>query len=185
MIFTEADLAAIKAEARLRARREPTAAVVLVNPKTPYNVGAAIRACSIFGVDTLRWTGSRISTAEASRKSGSGKARLPREERMKDYHGVSWREGPKSVVTDLADGLNLVPVAVEVRDNAEMLDLFVHPPRAVYVFGPEDGSLGKGTLSACHRFVRIPSVNRSPLNLAAAVNVVLYDRLAKVRAGGG
>ena len=45
------------------------------------------------------------------------------------------------------------------------------------MFGPEDGSLSKGDLAACHRFVRIPT--NSCLNLAAAVNVVLYDRLAK------
>jgi hypothetical protein len=61
-----------------------------------------------------------------------------------------------------------------MRDSAETLGEFVHPPRALYVFGPEDGSLDRGLLAACHRFVQIPS--RSCLNLAAAVNVVLYDR---------
>ena len=37
--------------------------------------------------------------------------------------------------------------------------------------------LDKGVLSACHRFVRIPS--EVCLNLAAAVNVVLADRRMK------
>lgn len=159
-------------------------AVVLCNPKTPYNVGAAIRACSIFGVPTLRWTGERITTAEARRKAGSGlkgnRPRLPREERMKDYTNVDWRvASSERVVTELAAARGLVPVAVELRAGAELLHDFVHPENALYVFGPEDGSIAKGVLSVCHRFVRIPSANRTPLNLAAALNVVLYDRHAK------
>jgi tRNA(Leu) C34 or U34 (ribose-2'-O)-methylase TrmL len=47
------------------------------------------------------------------------------------------------------------------------------------VFGPEDGHVPKGVRGACHRFVTIPS--DGCLNLAAAVNVVLYDRMAKAR----
>lgn len=159
-------------------------AVVLCNPKTPFNVGAAIRACSIYDVPTLRWTGKRITTAEGRKKAGSAlkgnRPRLPREERLKDYANVDWREADsETVVTDLVGLYDLVPVAVEVRDNAEQLHDFVHPERALYVFGPEDGSVPAGVLTVCYRFVRIPTVHRTPLNLAAALNVVLYDRYAK------
>jgi len=158
-------------------------AVVLINPKTPYNVGAAIRACSIFGVPTLRWTGKRITTAEGRQKAGtnirSNRPRLPREERLKDYTGVDWCEAEEDVITSLAATHDLTPVAVELQAGAEPLHTFAHPERALYVFGPEDGSIGKGVLSICHRFVVIPSTGRTPLNLAAALNVVLYDRHAK------
>ena len=41
-----------------------------------------------------------------------------------------------------------VPVAVELRRNAESLIDFVHPEHALYVFGPEDGSLGRATLAS-------------------------------------
>lgn len=157
-------------------------AVALMNPKTPYNVGSAIRACSIFGVPTLRWTGSRITTAEGARMAGQvfsrKKARLPREERLKDYTNVSWHQTTDMVITEFA-AQGFTPVAVEVLDLSESLAEFVHPERALYVFGPEDGTLGRATLSVCHRFVRIPSVTRTPLNLAAAVSVVLYDRHVK------
>ena len=68
-------------------------------------------------------------------------------------------------------------MAVELRPNAESLVDFEHPDEATYVFGPEDGSLPKGILSVCHRFVVIPTPHC--LNLAAAVNVVLYDRRLK------
>jgi tRNA(Leu) C34 or U34 (ribose-2'-O)-methylase TrmL len=72
---------------------------------------------------------------------------------------------------------DVTPVAVEVLDSAESLPTFIHPLGAVYVFGPEDGELPKGVRNACHRFVTIPS--DGCLNLAAAVNVVLYDRMIK------
>jgi tRNA C32,U32 (ribose-2'-O)-methylase TrmJ len=72
------------------------------------------------------------------------------------------------------------PVAVEVLPSSESLVDFVHPHNALYIFGPEDGSLTKGIKEVCHRFVSIPS--KGCLNLGAAVNVVLYDRLAKATA---
>lgn len=97
---------------------------------------------------------------------------------MKDYLGVDWREDEQALDNFIAAGMT--PIAVEVRDNSESLPEFVHPARAVYVFGPEDGSIPRGVLSVCHRFLRIPTANRTPLNLAAAVNVVLYDRWVKV-----
>lgn len=156
-------------------------AVLLINPKTPYNVGATIRACSIFGVPWLRWTGKRITEAEGRRKSGAAKPRLPREERMKDYIGVDSQHDEHALDEFIEAGLT--PVAVEVRDSSERLHQFVHPQKAVYIFGPEDGSIAKGVLHVCHRFVRIPTVTRTPLNLAAAVNVVLYDRYCKTILG--
>lgn len=164
-------------------------AIVIINPKTPYNVGAAIRACSIFGVPTLRWTGERITTAEGRRRAGSStkkgnRSRLPREERLKDYTDVDWREeSSDAVVSELAGRLGLIPVAVEIVPGAESLELFEHPADPLYVFGPEDGSIPKAVLTVCHRFVRIPTCNRTPLNLAAALNVVLYDRHAKQLTG--
>jgi len=159
-----------------------SSAVVLINPKTPYNVGSAIRACSIYGVPVLRWTGTRISTAEGRRKAGSGlkqRPRLPREERMKDYTNVDWREDSDVTVTTLSEEFGLTPVCVEIAPGAQQLHVFDHPLRPLYVFGPEDGGVPAGVRDVCHRFVRIPTLTRTPLNLAAAVNVVLYDRFAK------
>jgi tRNA(Leu) C34 or U34 (ribose-2'-O)-methylase TrmL len=159
------------------------AGVLLINPKTPYNVGSAIRACSIFDTVLLRWTGTRITAAEGRRKSGSTahKDRLPREERMKDYAGVDWQVSDSDrVLTHEFPGMT--PVCVEFVDGAQLLPEFEHPERAVYVFGPEDGSVPKGIRVACHYFVRIPSSNRTPFNLATAVSLVLYDRFIKTGA---
>lgn len=149
------------------------AAVVLNNPKFPHNVGQTLRACSIWGVPTLRWTGDRVLPPDEWPEG----ARLPREERMKLYKAVNFaHDGSVRVLAPFVSA-GFTPVCVELRDNAEDLTWFEHPAKAVYVFGPEDGNVGKGIMHACHRFLRIPS--QDCLNLGAAANVVLYDRHAK------
>lgn len=142
-----------------------TPSVALINPKYDRNVGAVLRACSCFGAKQLWWTGNRVSLDSGQR--------LPREERMKGYKDVEMRQ--HDYVFDEFPGAT--PVAIEVRDNSEMLTDFVHPENPLYVFGPEDGSIPGVTLKHCHRFVIIPT--RHCVNLAAAVYMVLYDRYLK------
>jgi tRNA(Leu) C34 or U34 (ribose-2'-O)-methylase TrmL len=102
--------------------------------------------------------------------------RLPREERMRTYRDVPYRHvAEHRSLENLPVGM--VPVCVEFDETYEDLCDFVHPPDAIYVFGPEDGGVPKGIRTACWRFVRIPTT--TCLNLAAAVNVTLYDRLSK------
>lgn len=140
----------------------------LINPKFPHNVGAAVRAASCFGADLVYFTGDRVSL------TASEHYRLPREERMRGYAEVELKNVSK--MFDMFDD-DVVPVAIEVRENAETLPHFEHPKHALYVFGPEDGGINRVHLQHCHRFVSIPT--RHCLNLAAAVNLVLYDRLVK------
>ena len=73
--------------------------------------------------------------------------------------------------------LGCIPVAVELVDGARPLPEYTHPDRALYIFGPEDGSLDKEIRDWCEDVVYIPTTGC--MNLAATVNVVLYDRLAK------
>jgi len=146
-----------------------TPAIVLTNPKFGRNLSATLRACSCFGVKQMWWTGDRVQFDET--KKGQ---RLPREERMKGYSNVELCHGEYffDAFTDA------VPVAVEFRPNSELLPEFEHPENAVYIFGPEDGTIGRKTLQHCHRFLTIPS--HHCLNLAAAVYVTLYDRVSKL-----
>jgi tRNA(Leu) C34 or U34 (ribose-2'-O)-methylase TrmL len=142
-------------------------AVVLHRVKYPHNLAAAIRACSCFGVETLIWTGSRFAFAEGER--------LPREERMKGYSDVKVVDSERPF--DMLPA-NVNPVCIELLPNAQPMGDFVHPENACYVFGPEDGHVSQVFRRHCHSFVYIPS--KHCLNLSAALNVVLYDRAAKM-----
>ena len=70
-----------------------------------------------------------------------------------------------------------LPIAVERVVEATPLPEFEHPERAMYLFGPENGSLDEAILERCTEVVSIPGHVCS--NLAAAVNVGLCDRTAK------
>lgn len=141
----------------------------LVNPKFPHNVGKAVRAASCFGIKQVWFSGDRVSL-----KPQGKKYRLPREERMRGYKEVELRHC--DTFFDRFDK-DVVPVAVELRPQAENLMLFEHPEKPLYVFGPEDGGLSRVQLSHCHRFVVIPT--RHCTNLGAAIYLVLYDRMLK------
>lgn len=150
-----------------------TASIALINPKHARNVGAVVRAASCYGADWVLITGDRVALEPHPGY------RLPREERMRDYADVDLRRTDRPF--DQFDR-SVTPVAIELVAGAETLIEFEHPENALYVFGPEDGSLGRSTLGLCHRFVVIPTAHCT--NLAAAVYTVLYDRHAKrVRAG--
>lgn len=144
-------------------------AVVLVNPKYPHNVGGAIRACAAFGLAQCWWTGDRVTIPQFG-------GRLPREERMKGYRSVALRHDERP----FDRGASGTPVCVEIWPGATALPDFKHPDDAVYVFGPEDGAVPKAYRVLCHAFIQIPAAHC--LNLAAAINVVLYDR--RVKQGG-
>jgi tRNA(Leu) C34 or U34 (ribose-2'-O)-methylase TrmL len=147
--------------------------LILVDPKYLHNIAAAIRAASCFDVTRLVWTGSRVDLSPLER--------LPREERMKGYKDVVWtndkRDKPLAFFRS-----DVTPVCVELLEHSEPLTTFEHPENAVYVFGPEDGGVPQVIRRLCHRFVHIQA--NHCLNLAAAVNVVLHDRKAKLQLKG-
>jgi tRNA(Leu) C34 or U34 (ribose-2'-O)-methylase TrmL len=156
-------------------------AVLLLNPKFPHNVSAALRSCALLGARQLYWTGERVPGPDQWPEG----ARLPREERMRCYARTTphWLRPDAHLFPASA-----VPVCVEISDTAMPLDLFDHPPNVVYVFGPEDGSVTKGVRGQCHFFVRIPNAipptdpdARTPYNLAQAVQSVLLHRLLQQR----
>lgn len=137
------------------------ASIGLVRPKTPENVGSVLRAAHCYGAAMVAIQGDRTPV------------------RSHLDTPKAWRHMPVLRGEDLRAFIpfDAVPVAIDLVDGAVELPSFVHPLRAFYVFGPEDGTLGKATTDWCKHKVMIPT--RDCMNLAATVNVVLYDRLAK------
>jgi tRNA(Leu) C34 or U34 (ribose-2'-O)-methylase TrmL len=141
----------------------------LVNPKSPTNVGAVMRAAGCYGAEAIRYTGIRF--ARAARFHTDTKAtglRIP-------------LLATDDLTAELPPGMKIV--CVELAEGATALPAFVHPERAIYIFGPEDGSLEQTLIDRADAVVYIPT--RGCMNLAATVNVVLYDRLAKSAGAAG
>lgn len=134
-------------------------AVGMMNPKTGPNIGSAMRAVGIYGAALLVIEGDRFK-------------RIPTDT-MKAYRHVPVINAP------LLDSVpfDCVPVGIEITPRAKSLVDYRHPERAFYLFGPEDSSLGTKTLDRCRDILYIPT--SGCMNLAACVNVVLYDRMAK------
>lgn len=139
-------------------------AVGLDNPKTASNVGGVLRASDCYGAAMVAMSGSRAvrSCTDTSK---------------------AYRRIPLLRVEDLQTVIpfDCIPVAIELVPESRSLVDFTHPERAFYVFGAEDNTLGKRVLSWCVHKVMVPT--RTCMNLAACVNVVLYDRLAKQSRG--
>lgn len=135
------------------------AAVGLYMPKTEPNVGGALRAAYCYGAAMVAVQGRRFQKFST--------------DTMK-----AWRHVPVIEVVDLVEAIpfGCVPVCVELADNARPLENFVHPERAFYIFGPEDGSVPK---SLTDKYLTVKAPTTFCMNLAATVNVLLYDRKAK------
>ena len=143
--------------------RRGFAAIGLHRPKTPANVGGVIRAAMCYDASSIAISGERIDGRhiKSAANTVAGQRHIP------------------IVRGELHDLIpyGAVPVAVDLVDDAIPLPHFVHPESAFYIFGPEDGTLGNAILEWCPRKVMVPT--RLCMNLAATVNVVLYDRIAK------
>ena len=142
------------------------AAIGLYHPKTPENVGGALRASQCYGASMIAVAGKRFERASTDTFK-------------------TWRHMPVLEVDDLklVVPYDCVPVAVDLIPGAQNLMDYKHPERAIYIFGPEDGTLGDKILSWCRDVVYVPT--NGCMNLAATVNVVLYDRAAKMKTHNG
>lgn len=138
------------------------AAIGLLRPKHHANVGGALRASYVYGAQLVAIAGARNDSLRHSTDTMNTFKHLP----------VILGDDLHALIP-----FDCVPVAVDLVPDAVPLPIYQHPQRAFYVFGPEDGTLGASTLSWCRDRVMVPT--RTCMNLAATVNVVLYDRIAK------
>jgi tRNA(Leu) C34 or U34 (ribose-2'-O)-methylase TrmL len=148
--------------------QNPAAYIGLMNPKSPANVGMIMRGAGCYEASGVFYTGERFDRARkfsADTKNAASKIPLLHVNQLTD------------AITEGALAEGAVLVAIELIEGATPLMDFVHPERAYYLFGPEDGSLKKEIVDQCQHVVYIPTIGC--MNLAATVNVLLYDRMAK------
>ncbi len=134
----------------------------LCRPKVDYNIGHVLRACHCFGASFMAIENCRCKFNIATNVNKTQK-----------HMPVFKVEDLKTVLP-----FDCVPIAIDLVDGAKNLYDFVHPERAFYIFGPEDGILGKSILSWCKYSVYIPTNNC--LNLSMCANIVCYDRNKKM-----
>ena len=137
----------------------------LSQPKTPTNVAVVLRAAHCFQANSVLFED----------KEG-------RYDRAARFHTDTQKSEEKIPLIEVSSLKESTPkdnklVCVELVEGATSLTTFTHPDKAFYVFGPEDGSLSQEIINEADEVVYIPT--SGCLNVAMAVNVVLYDRLQK------
>ena len=132
----------------------------LVNPKSTMNVGAILRSASLLGANFVAIQGPRFERSCA--------------DTMK-----AWKHMPIFIVDDIFKAIPYacVPIAIDLVPSARPLSNYVHPERAFYIFGAEDGILGAKVLDRCRDTLYIPTPRC--LNLSVTASIIAYDRVTK------
>jgi tRNA G18 (ribose-2'-O)-methylase SpoU len=133
----------------------------IYNGKRTHNFGALIRTARVFGADFVFTVGTRNPQEQSS---------IGAELSLPLFHFPTVEGFIGSIP------VNARLVCVELAPGALDIRTYQHPVRAVYLLGPEDGTLPDSILRA-HDTVILPGAY--PLNVAMAATVVLYDRVAK------
>lgn len=137
--------------------------IAVWHPKSGINVGTLWRSAAILDAAFLATIGKRYP------KQSSDTIQAPRHTPLWHFDTVEdfWAHIPQ----------DCSPVAVEIHRRAKPLPTFTHPERAVYILGPEDGTLPETFTERAHAVVQIPGAYC--FNLAVAGSIVLYDRISK------
>lgn len=132
--------------------------ICLVYPVYDENIGGVLRAAYCFGASYIWIVGKKYRGCKTDTVGGIRHIPI--------FRCLTFDE--------VVIPYNTIPIAVEITDSSTNLEEAYHPDRALYIFGPEVGSLSQKVLDRCIQVCRIRT--KSCLNLAAAVNVVSYDR---------
>lgn len=141
--------------------------VVLDRGRNTLNLGTIWRTCGNMGVAGTGQIGQRYKRESSDTID-------------------AWRILPHRVYLSAEEWYQTLPyaaqtVAVELTPDAVPLTDFQHPKQAVYVFGPEDGSVQDAVLNRCQFKVQIPMHGQGNcLNQSQAVAMVLWDRQLKL-----
>lgn len=132
----------------------------LYNTKNPYNFGSICRLAGCWEANSVLIQGTRFQKSSADTQK-------------------FYRHYPVIHVDNLMKSkpVGLIPVAVEIDDEASNIVNYKHPKNAYYIFGAEDVGLPRDILAQCKDKIYLPT--KFCLNLAVTVANVLYDRNLK------
>lgn len=148
--------------------KKNTVSIGLSNPKDITNVGSVMRAAGCYQADQVLYSGKRYDRAtKMSTDTQKASTSIP----LINIDSL----GLESFI-DAVDADTKI-VCVDLVQGATPLPAFHHPEKALYIFGPEDGTIAQNVIDRADYVVFVPTIGC--MNLAASVNVVLYDRLAK------
>lgn len=140
----------------------------LINPKSASNVGAVMRAAGCYQANQVLYSGHRYDRAvKMSTDTKKVRTSIPL---------INVESLESGTLMDAVDSDTKI-VCVDLIEGATPLPVFHHPEKALYIFGPEDGTIDQALVDRADFVVFVPTIGC--MNLAASVNVLLYDRLAK------
>lgn len=133
------------------------------NGKTPENLGVLWRSAQNMGASFIYTIGNRYAKQACDTHKAVGAMPYFHYETFKDFYA------------HLPKGAMLV--GVELTENAEALETFIHPRRCVYLLGAEDHGLSKEAIEKSHFLVKFQST--LSLNVSVAGSIIMYDRSSK------
>jgi TrmH family RNA methyltransferase len=149
--------------------------VVLVAVRNPLNIGAAARAMSNFGVESLRVV-NPYEAAFREARSAVGAAGLLAAAEKYDAVADAVEDCNLVVGTSAAGKRDLQHRLLPLEQGARLIKRQLKTGRVALLFGSERYGLSNEELSHCHWLMRIPTrEEHGSMNLGQAVAVSLYE----------
>ncbi len=137
------------------------------NTKTEMNVGTLWRSAQIFNASFIFTIGKRYKMQSSDTLKTTRHIPL--------YQYIDFDQFYETIPFDCR------LIGVELDANAESVESFIHPQRAIYLLGAEDNGLSKKALTKCTSLVQLPG--KYCFNVAVAGSIILFDRYTKLSKG--
>src|SRR3990167_2467869 len=136
-------------------------AIGIEHTKTPANLGTLLRSAYCFGAAMVFTVGKRYARQCSDTVYSTRHIPVIHFKDWTDFRAHQWPDW------DL--------VAIELTEGARELSEFIHPRSAIYILGPEDGSISSEVLG-WPRVQKIKIESAFCLNVATAGSIVMYQR---------
>ena len=140
--------------------------VAILDAKHEANVGVLWRSASIFGASFIATVGEK-------------RYKSMRSDTMKSHRHLPLFhfDGVEDLRKHLPKGCRLI--GVELTNNSQNLQTFIHPQQALYLLGAEDYGIPFHVLQSVDQVIKINTPLDISLNVGVAGSIICYDRLTK------